>query len=74
MTITQTKHPGPFTVEEIARAVRRTSWTIRLAIRTGALPSARVHGRRGGYIVCYSDLEKWLGAERARELFNPEGN
>jgi len=74
MTTAHTTNPGPFTVTEIAKAVRRTPWTIRVAIRTGTLPTARVHGKRGGYIVCYSDLEKWLGAERAKELFNPEDN
>lgn len=59
-----------FTPVEVARALRVTSETIRRKIQSGELGAIEVGGtQRKQYRITMSDLSRWLGPERAAQLF-----
>ena len=71
-TMTQTLTPAQaiFTPQEVARALRVSSETIRRKIVSGELHALEVGGKeRKQYRIFSQDLVQWLGQERASVLF-----
>ncbi|WP_102125540.1 helix-turn-helix domain-containing protein [Deinococcus planocerae] len=59
-----------FTLAEVAAVLRVTPETIRRRIVAGELSAVEVGGReRKQYRITANDLARWLGSERAAQLF-----